>query len=190
MPLTPVGLTAALVPSLLASGIIGTAMPQLALGVANGVTLAIQAAVVESVDVGTLGVGETVLPFLVPPPLILSSMFAGFAAQQLVGTAAPSMIAGLSTGLGIGFPQGLITITHAGVGTGAGVARVIISGSAVPFMLTGFASAGMSGQGAIKQASAIGIALDIIFGAYTIPVPIVGAPSILPGAGAGIGKIV
>jgi hypothetical protein len=57
-------------------------------------------------------------------------------------------------------------------------------------MLTGFASAGMNGIGAVKQASAIGIALDLIFAAYTIPVPILGSPSILPGAGVGIGKIV
>ena len=189
MPLTPPGLAAALIPALLASGNIGIAVPQLALGTATGVCLFTQSMPVISADVGTLGVGATALPLLVPQPLLLTSLLAGFAASATVGTMAPLLAAGLSVGLNVGFLQGLITMAHPSVGVGTGVAKFIPTG-AIPAMIAGFATAGMIGPGAIKTATGIGIAMTLVFGAYTLPVPIVGPPAPAPGAGAGIGKIV
>lgn len=189
MPITPVGLAAALIPSLVSCGNIGIAVPQFSLGVATGVSIFCQSSTVVTVDVGTLGVGAGLFPFLVPQPLILSSMLAAFAATGTVGVMMPPLALGLSIGLNIGFLQGLLTTVHPGVGLGSGVAKVIPS-SAVPSMIAGFAAAGMVGPAAIKMATAIGIGLTIIFAAYITPIVIVGPPSILPGAGPGFGKIV
>jgi hypothetical protein len=190
MPLTPVGLTAVLIPSLLGSGNIGIAVPQLALGVANGVCAFTQSATVVSADVGVLGTGASSFPVNIPQALILASLLTGFAAAQVVGPMAPLLVAGLTAGLSSGFPQGLFVVAHAGVGVGTGITKVIGSGSAVAPMIAGFASAGMMGSGATKQATAIGIALDIIFGSFVIPLPILGSPSTSPGTGVGVGKIV
>jgi hypothetical protein len=190
MPLTPVGLAGVLAPNLLATGSTGIAMPQFALGVATGVYLYCQAATLTSVDTGVLGVGSTALPMVVPQPLILSSMLAGFAATATSGIMAPSVALGLSNGLVLGFLQGILTLTHPSVGVGVGVTRVIPGGPGAGYIIAGFAAAALTGIAGVKLATAIGIALDIIFAAFTVPLPIVGAPSIYPGAGAGVGKIV
>ncbi len=189
MPLTPVGLAGVLVPALVSSAQLGIAIPQFALGVGTGVTIFTQSTVVTSVDTGTLGAGVTTIPLLVPQPLLLANLLAGFAATATVGVMAPLMAVGLANGLALGFLQGLVVMTHPGVGAGAGVAKFIGVG-AVPAMIAGFTAAGMVGVGAVKMATAIGIALTLTFATYVLPVPIVGAPSILPGAGVGVGKIV
>jgi hypothetical protein len=189
MPLTPPGLAGALIPALYSSGNIGIAVPLLALGVGTGICTFAQSTTVISVDAGTLGVGATVLPLLVPQPAILGNLIIGFAAVGNVGIMTPSLALGLSVGLNVGFLQGLITMVHPTVGLGTGVAKFIPSG-AVPSMIAGFAAVGMVGPGAIKTATGIGIALTALFAEYTIPVPIVGPPSPAPGAGAGVGKIV
>jgi hypothetical protein len=189
MPLTPVGLSAVLIPNLVGAGMLGTGLPQYALGVSNGVVLYNLQLKVITVDAGTLGAGVGLLPLLVPQPLLLSGLFAGFAAQALIGPMAPPLAIGLANGLSLGLVQGLVTTVHPTVGVGACVAR-FVGPSAVPSMIAGFASAGMVGPGATKKASAIGIALDIVFQAFTLPIPIVGPPSILPGGGAGFGTVV
>jgi hypothetical protein len=190
MPLTPVGLAGVLLPALAASGMIGTATPQFATGVATGTTLFLQAATVTSIDTGTLGVGAGSVPLLVPQPLLLANVLTGMAAAVIVGPMAPPMALGLANGLSTGLLQGLLVTTHPSVGSGAGVARVVGSGSAVAPMIAGFAAAGMVGPGAVKKATAIGIALDITFAAFVIATPIAGASAPSPGTGIGFGKIV
>ncbi len=189
MPLTPFSMSGALLPALAASGMLGTGTPQFALSVANGAVLYAQAATVISADTGTIGVGASAVPLVVLPQLLLPNLLTGFAAQQILGVMAPALATGLSIGLSIGFATGLVTTVHPTVGVGAGVARVT-GGSAIPFMILAFASGGMIGQGAVKQATAIGIGLDITFAAFVMPIPIVGAPGPSPSAGAGFGKIV
>ena len=189
MPLTPVGLAGILVPALIASGQTGIAVPQFSLGIATGASLFLQQSVVTSVDTGTLGTGVTAIPMLVPQPLLLSSILSGFASTAMTGVMAPALALGLATGLATGFLQGLVTMTHPSVGVGAGVAKLIGVGS-VPSMIAGFSAAGMIGPGPIKMATAIGIGLSIAFVAWTMPVPILGSPSIAPSSGVGLGKIV
>ncbi len=189
MPLTPVGLAGVLVPALFAAGNIGIAVPQLALGVGTGISLFAQQSSVVSVDVGTLGVGAGAQPLLVPQPLLLGSLLAGFAATGTGGVMAPLLALGLANGLNLGFLQGLLVTVHPGVGLGTGVAK-IIPAAAVPSMIAGFAAVGMVGPGAIKTATGIGIALTITFATYVTPIVIAGPPSIAPGAGPGFGKIV
>jgi hypothetical protein len=189
MPLTPVGVAGVLTPALIASGQTGIAVPQFALGVGTGVTIFAQASAVVTADTGTLGVGAGAQPLIVPQPLLLSSLLAGFAATAQVGIMAPLLAVGLANGLALGFLQGLLVTTHPGVGLGAGVGRIIAVG-AVPSMIAGFAAAAMIGPAAIKMATAIGIALTITFAAFVTPIVIAGPPSVLPGAGPGFGKIV
>jgi hypothetical protein len=75
------------------------------------------------------------------------------------------------------------------VGLGTGVAKIVGAG-AVPFMISGFASAGMVGPASVKTATGIGIGLTLAFATFTMPIVIAGPPSIAPSAGVGVGKIV
>ncbi len=189
MPLSPPGLSAALIPALAASLMVGTGMPQLAQAVANGVVLwAATGATVTTVDTGTLGVGAGIIPLIVPAPLLLGNLSIGFAAQGMLGPMAPLEIIGLSNGLSVGLAEALLLTVHPTVGTGAGIAR--ITGTAIPSMIAGFSSAGMTGTSATQHATAIGMALDLTFAEFILPFPIVGPPSIVPSAGVGTGNIV
>jgi len=176
-------------PNLLATGQIGQAMPKFALGVSLGVVDYLSDARVVSVDTGTLGVGLTIFPLIVPQPLLLGALFTGFGSMGILGPMAPLLITGLANGITLGLVSlALLNINHPGVGVGAGVAR-ILGGSAIPSMLGGFDDVGMSADGPKKTATAIGIALDITFAAFFQPVPIVGPPSPVPGGGVGFGSI-
>lgn len=190
MPLSPVGLTAVLVPALISAGQLGIAVPQFALGVSTGVVTTTSASLVVSLNAGTAGPGVSAIPLIVPQPLLLAQLLVGFAATGQVGPMAPLLALGLANGLSLGFLQGLVTMVQP-VGVGAGVAKVIAA-AAIPSMIGGFASAGMAGPGSVKMATAIGIALTNLFNTYAFPVPIAGPPSIVPLAGVPsiIGKIV
>lgn len=190
MPITPPTIAGVVAPAIAASGMLGISAPQLALGIGIGLSLFTQAATVVSVDTGTLGVGNTSAPFVVPQPLILGGMLSGFAAQALVGPMAAPLAAGLATGIATGLLQGLLVIVHPTVGVGVGVTRIVPAGSAVPMMAAGLASAGFTGTAGVRIGAAVGIALDIAFSSFTLPLPIVGAPSPVGSAGVGAGKIV
>jgi len=189
MPLTPPGLIGPILSNLVSTGHIGIATPQLAAGVAAGVMYWSPLVTVISVGAGTLGVGVGIIPFVVPPPLLLGSMAIGFASSALIGIFSPLTIVGLSTGLALGLIQGLVLTIHPTVGLGAGVCK-FVAPPAGPLMLAGFASVGLIGLSAIQLANAIGMALDLTLLALVLPTPILGPPSILPGAGVGIGKLV
>lgn len=190
MPLTPVGLTGTLVPAMAGTGQIGAGMPKLALGIATGTVLFAGSATVVTIDTGTLGIGAGVTPLIVPPPLLLASLLLGMQSQQILGPMAPLLAAGIAAGLSAGFAQAILVTTHAGVGAGAGVARIVGAGSAVPLMIQGFESVDLKGQGTVKKATAIGMALDHVFKDFAIPVAIMGAPTPVGGTGVGVGKIV
>lgn len=192
MPLNPPALAAAfLAPNLLSTGNIGMGMPKFAMGVAVGVCqyLTVQAKVV-TVDAGVLGVGTSIMPLLVLPPLLQGGLYAGFSSMGILGPMAPLLITGLTNGLITGWTAlALLQTNHPGIGVGAGVAR-IVGPTAVPAMIAGFASMGMIGDGPIKTATAIGIGLDITFAGFFEPVPIVGTGSPVGGAGVGFGSVI
>jgi hypothetical protein len=192
VPLNPPALaTAFLAPNLLAVGNIGMGMPKYAMGVAMGVCnyLTIPAKVV-TIDTGVLGVGTSIMPLIVPPPLLQGALYSGFSSMGILGPMAPLLINGLTNGLTTGWlALALLQTNHPGIGVGAGVAR-IVAPPAAPFMLAGFASMGMVGDGPVKMATALGIALDITFAAFFEPVPIVGSPSPVGGAGVGFGSVI
>jgi hypothetical protein len=170
---------------------IGTGMPKLAMGVAIGVCqyLTVQAKVV-TVDAGTLGVGTSIMPLIVPPPLLQGGLYSGFSSMGILGPMAPLTITGLTNGLCTGWlALALLQTNHPGIGTGAGVAK-IVAPTAVPSMIFGFTSIGMVGDGPVKLATAVGIALDITFSAFVEPIPIVGSASPVGGAGVGFGSVI
>ena len=192
MPLNPPTLaTGFIAPNLLATGNIGTGMPKFAMGVAIGVCqfLTVQAKVA-TVDAGTLGVGTSIMPLIVPTPLLQGALFSGFSSMGILGPMAPLLITGLTNGLVTGWlALALLQTNHPGIGTGSGLAR-IVGPTAVPAMIGGFASMGMVGDGPVKTATAIGIGLDITFSSFVEPIPIVGSASPVGGAGVGFGTVI
>jgi hypothetical protein len=192
MPLNPPTLaTGFLTPNFLSVGNIGTGVPRLAMGIAIGVCqyLTVQAKV-QSQDTGTLGVGTTIFPLLVPPPLLQAALLQGFAAMGIMGIMAPLTITGLANGLTSGWGStALLSIQHPSVGTGAGVAR-IVAPSAAQAMIQGFAAMAMTGEGPTKMARAIGVGLDVCFASFFTAVPIVGSASTSGGVGVGLGSVI
>lgn len=189
MPIAVSNVVTTLTPQLVATAHLGPSVTQLATGIANGVSAWVAALSVTTVDAGSLGVGSGQVPFLVPQSLLLGSFTTSFASFQIKGIQAPLTVLGLSNGLALVFPQGIVKTTHPSVGTGAGVAK-FAGPSAVPFMTQGFATAGMTGPSLTQLASAIGVGLDQVISVFTIPVPIVGSASPASSSGMGFGKII
>jgi len=190
MPVTVPGVVGAVLPNLIATANLGTGVPQLASGVANGVVQWTPQIVVATIDAGSLGVGSGgPVPVVIPPPAMLGAMTGGFASFGLLGIMAPLLIAGLSNGLVLAYLQALVKTTHPGIGVGSGVAK-FIAPPAGPIFIAGFKAAGMKGQSTDQLALAIGQALDIVFASLLIPIPIVGSASPAGGAGAGVGNII
>lgn len=191
MPLNPPSLTSGfMVPNLISVGNIGTGVPTYALGLSIGVCQYMAIAKVTTVDTGTAGVGVTVIPLIVPPPLLQGALYQGFSSMGILGQMAPLHIQGLTTGFVTGWTSlALLIVQHSSVGTGAGVAK-LVAPTAVPLMIGGLASVGMTGEGPTKIGTAIGMALDITFSSYVQPVPIVGSGSPVPSAGVGLGAVV
>lgn len=129
------------------------------------------------------------MPLVVPQPVLYGGLMTGAASAGVLGIMAPAMFLGIANGLVLAFLQMLIKTTHPGVGVGTGLAK-FIGGSAVPQMVSGFAAAGMKGQGTVQIATAVGVGLDITFQALAIPVPIVGSASPSGGSGVGVGLII
>jgi hypothetical protein len=189
MPLTPSTLAAPILLNLVGTAHLGIATPVLALGVATGITLWMPTVQVISVDTGTLGVGAGVVPILIVPSVLITNLTIGFKTFGLLGGMAPLTITGLGLGISTGMLLGLATTIHPTVGLGAGVCT-FRAPPAAPMMIAGMTNAGMTGPSVAQLGSAIGMALDLTFATLVLPTPIVGPPSILPGAGAGTGTIV
>lgn len=193
MPLNPPALASGfVVPNLISTGNLGMDVPKLSMGIAIGVCQFLTAeAKVTSIDVGTLGVGSTIFPMIVPQPLLQGALLSSFAANNLLGVKAPLFIAGLTTGLITGWTSlALLQITHPTVGLGTGVVKIVAS-TAVPAMIQGFSAMGMTGAGPTQFAQAIGQALDTTFASFTqLGVPIVGSASPIGGSGVGLGTVI
>ncbi len=188
MPLVTPALTGTITTSLLSSGMIGTATPKFASGVSLGLTTWAHQLVVNTVDVGVVGVGKGFLPFLIPTPMLLTALLVSYAANGQLGVMAPLEATGLATGISLGLAQGALVTTHPTVGTGAGVAR--ISGPpAFSSLMQGFSSVGITGSGASAKANAISSALMVVLQTLVLPIPIVGPGSITPSSGSGSGNI-
>jgi hypothetical protein len=192
MPLNPPVLASSfIVPNLLSVGDIGVGVPKFSMGVAIGICQYLTVATkIMTVDSGLLGVGTSVMPLIVPNPLLQSALLSGFSAMNILGPLAPLLILGLTNGLVTGWVAlALLQTNHPGIGVGTGVAK-IVAPTAVPIMIAGFSAAGMIGDGPVKTATAIGIGLDTTFASFVEPIPIVGAGSPVSGAGVGFGVVI
>lgn len=189
MPLSPPTLAGVIALNLVGTGHIGVAVPQFASGVASGILFWFTGGLkVATVDTGQLGTGLGAIPLIVPQPVLLGFLTTNFAAQAMLGVFAPLTILGLANGISTGLLPGLVTTTHPVIGAGAGVCT-FKGAPCTPFMIQGFATAGMVGLGATKMAAAIGISLDETFNALVLPTPIAGPAGPITGGGTGFGQI-
>lgn len=192
MPLNAPSLaTGFIAPNFASTGFLGASVPQLSMGVASGVSLYFSSqAIVTSIDAGTLGVGTTVMPFLLPSALLQGNMTTSFASFNLLGTYAATFLLGLSNGIALGLNSlALLQINHPTVGVGTGTAK-IIGPSSVPTIQQGLVSNGLTGTWAPILGAAIGTAIDISLASYFQIVPIVGTGSPVGGSGVGLGTVI
>jgi len=190
MPVVPPAIVGLLFPNMASTGNIGGGVAKFASGVAGGLAVWIPKIQVITIDSGSLGVGSGgPMPLVVPSPLLYANLLTGSASFGILGPMDPLLELGLANGLMAAFTGMLVKTTHPGVGVGAATAK-FQAPPAIPDMIAGFSAAGLVGDGPVKKASAVGMALDITFASLVMPVPIVGAPSPSGGAGAGFGQII
>ena len=189
MPLTPPTIAATLAANLASTGHIGVSLPLFAQAVALGVSLWAATATVNVNGTGSTGTGTATAPLLVAQPLVLTSLQTSFASTDLVGVFTPRTVLGLANGLVTALAQGILLAQVVGVGSGAGIAKVI-SPPAYQAFQQAFATFGMTSPGASRMALALGMAFDKTFAASSMPIPIIGPTGPAPGVGTGIGKIV
>ncbi len=189
MPFTPTAATGILFGSIISAGNIGTGVMKLATGVAFGTDAWLHTVNVTTIDTGTVGAGVGVIPFLVPQPLLLGTLTAGFADQNILGISAPLLILGLANGLSLALATGLITTTHPSVGTGTGVVT-FSAGPATQAMIAGFNAQGMNTPVSQKLAIAISQGLNSALSSFVTVTPIAGASGPVASSGTGSGTII
>lgn len=189
MPATIPGIMGALIPNLIACGMIGTGVSKYARGVAMGLVRWVPQIKVSTVDTGSAGTGRNVpQPLTVPTPILYGNLVASMTSQGLAGPFMPLFVTGLSNGLTVAFAQMLVSTNHSSVGTGAGVAT-FKAPPAVKSITEGFTAAGLNGKATARKARALGVALDRTLASLVIPIAIVGSASSSPSTGVGSGQI-
>ena len=189
MPLAPPAIALTLGTNLASTGHIGLAMPKFAQAVALGVSFWSTKATVSVTGAGAAGTGVATIPLIVPQPLLLVNLQTSFLTFGITGFFSPLTALGLANGLSLSLVQGIIFATVVGVGSGAGVAKVVSPPAYLAFQ-EAFAVFGMVGTGAAQMALALGATFDKTFAAFLIPIPIVGPAGPVPGVGTGTGKII
>lgn len=195
MALVASALQGLLIAEFASSGILGTASPQLASALSQGITLNILAmAQVQTVDVGTAGAGvgsSTVLG--ISAGILGPLMIAQFASAGMLGTFSAPLALAISKAFGTWFLTNQTVTVHAGVGLGAGVGKVIgLDPGSMGSQIKAFmAAAGLLGTFSplLAQAVANSIVTHIL-ATGIVATPIAGPPSIVPAGGTGFGKVI
>lgn len=192
MPLTAIPANTAILAANLAVSCHGISVPQLALGVANGLAqYASSGLIVLTVDTGVLGAGKgTGIGMILPPPVLISSLIASFAGAIIIGP----FSAPVATCIGIGISQilatAIINTVNPTVGVGAGVATLIPNPVvSIPIFIAAFKAAGLLGIASITMATAVAVGLDSALPTAKGVIVIAGSPSIISSAGAGTGLL-
>lgn len=189
MPISPAQAIATLVPSLAGVVIIGVGVPKFAQGFGIGLTTWTPTINISTVDTGAIGVGKgTPTPIPLVPAILSANILAGFQAYGLIGFMSPVFVTGLSLGLNQLYLQAFTNTVHPSVGAGAGIAT-FSPPPAAPAFIAGFAAVGMTGEGAVKTASALAQGMEATFRALVVPQPIVGPVGPSPSSGTGFGSI-
>ncbi len=192
MPIEPVITTPIFTAALAANGLIGVHTPQLAEGLATGLfTYLGSAVVVTSQDVGVLGAGTGIGPSIIlEDTLILAALVPFMAACGLIGPMAAAQASAISMGISLSLAGAIVSTINSTVGVGAGKLLITPTGSGAAVFTAGLAAAGLIGVHVPQLGAAVGGALDSVIVSAIGVIAIVGSPSIIPGAGVGIGKII
>lgn len=194
MALLPPAVTALVAANLVGVGIVGISTAQLSLAVGNGFAgYMVSAPVVTTADVGTLGAGAGLgFGLVVPPPVLIAAFQATFTANGINGPSRQQLILGLSNALSQSLLAAQIVTADAGVGVGTGtvVSVLPVPAVSVPLMIASFLGAGLVGVASFNLAAAIAQGVDQSLGSAKGQTVIVGPPSIAPGAGVGVGRLV
>ncbi len=195
MALVSSGLQGIMIGQFASAGIVGSSASQLASALSQGICINIlSTAQVQTVDAGTAGAGTGVSKVIGINPGALTPMMIGqFASQGLIGPYSAGLARAISTAFCTWFLASNQTSTvHSGVGLGVGNGKVIgLSPSAMGNMIRGMMAAnGLLGTYSPKIATAVGTAIaSHVLAMGVVVTPILGPPSIAPGAGSGFGKV-
>jgi len=198
MPLEDTALEAELISQMSANGLLGSYIPNLAKGLAEGITINLLADnIVNTIDAGVLGGGTSTGPIIgVNPGTLTPLLITTMTQNGFLGTFCTNMATAISEAFCKWFLAGNLALCqHTSVGTGiaVGAAGFCISGlnpDAMFGILMGTLSAnGILGEFESNMATAVSDAIvpNLIETALYIQ-PIQGSTSPIPSAGVGIGK--
>lgn len=194
MAVTPASVAALLQASLSGANILGQFAPQLAVAIGQGFASYITSSpVVQTADVGTLGVGAGVgFGLVVATPALQGALSATLSANGINGIYREPAALAIATALTQALATAQILSVHpgTGVGTGTVVSVIPVPASSVALMTSAFAGASLLGTSSAGFALAVAVAFDQVLPTARGQVVISGPTSPYPGAGVGTGKIV
>jgi len=186
-------ITANLIGAFAGGLVLGISMPQLALATSSAFfSYNVSGVTVSTIDAGiTLGPGVGLgFGILLPPPVIIKTLFSSFSSFGIRGIMAPSMVIAIATTFSISYAVANIVTTHPSVGEGSGIVSLIPnSGTSIGIFISMFESFGLNGPSAVKLASAIAVGLDQSLSSAKGFVVINGGVVPSPTSGGGSGKI-
>jgi hypothetical protein len=191
MPIDPGTTTPIFLGSLVANGMTGPSVSQLASAMALGLFQYLQSGVVVlSIDTGTLGAGTGICPTIfLDEQVLLAAMTTSLSAHGVVGPFQPALANGVSLGIALALALAFTQTINPTVGVGAGKLQLVPNGQGQIIFPAAFTASGAVGPMSALTASAIGLGLDAVIVSALGIVAIVGPPSIIPSAGVGTGKI-
>jgi hypothetical protein len=190
MPLDPGTITGIMNANMVANGLLGPSVTQLAGAIGNALSqYAGSGLTAISVDTGLVGSGTGIgAGMLIAPSLFQAALQGTFAGALIIGPSAPLLINAISMGFSQALATAIINTTNVGVGVGAGVVSLIPS-SGGPTFVAAFKAAGMAGPSSTNMATAVGTGFDIAIPAAKGIIAVAGPAGPAPSAGAGQGKI-
>ena len=178
--------------ALASHAMIGTSVPQLAQGLADGLSMyALSGIQVLSVDVGTVGAGTgTGAGIILAQPILGQALASTFSSHGMVGTFSPIITDAIAMGVSLGLLGAIINTVNAGVGVGAGTVQLLPTpGVGTAMFSAAFLSAGIVGVFGPIMADAVAMGIDLALPSAVGVIVIAGPPAPAPGAGAGTGKL-
>lgn len=152
--------------------------------------LASQQIVVNTNDIGTIGVGTGIGFGLSVPPTIQQEMLSSLLSNGIAGPMAPSLSEGLSNGFRDSFLQAFISTASPSVGIGTGTVSLSPPPSSFSLILSCFAPKNLVGPMSTNLARAISSCFDSFVSRTTGLVIISGPPGPTISSGKGIGRII
>lgn len=179
--------TAIMAESLAGAGMIGSSTSQMAAGLGIGFTVALRAAVVNSLDVGTFGVGVGVGVGFLDYSSALTAFTGSLTGIGLVGVYSSQLVMALTNGL-IGIvATATASTTHSSVGIGTGTFNVTSVGGTYLSVSSSLMATGMTGSFLSNFSLGVSNAFDICMPLLVGQVGIAGSPSPIPSTGVGVG---